>query len=330
MKNNKFTDERRTGIGGSDVASCFNLDRGCARKLVYEKRGTTPDYPDPYRPEYERGKDLEPVAREKYQRETGKQVWNAGEIRRSAKYPHMLCHIDGEIDGKRLGIEEDGTEILDAGLLEIKVLNKWNLNRIKKAGLPEGYVLQNQHGMYVGGYDWAEWALLCPDPWELFVIPCSRDESLIKTIIEQEEQIWKQVTNGPMPDKLDPKDARCQTCPFRKQCQGSEIQTIIPQEQRGIELPDDSSLDSLAAEVWEAQELRDQATTLYEEARDRMTKAIGERPGVKVTGGRFILTRSTPVRWDTKALQASIPLFPLLEDFKKPGSPQVTLKGYRA
>ena len=323
MNANKLHDERKTGIGGSDVAACFNLDRGCARRLVYEKRGTVPNFPDPYRPEYERGQDLEPVAIRKFEREQQVKVVNNGGFFRRADYPHMICHVDGVI------IPESGQN----GLLEIKVLNQWNLKRIKKEGLLDAYILQLQHGLYTTGLPWGQWGLLCPDPWELHVLPkIEMDSEIISRIIEREGEVWKQVTEGPMPDKLDPTDNRCQVCPFRKTCQGSEMMQVLPQADRGVPLESAPDAEGIAQEYWQAREIEEEAKALKEDAGKRLKALIGKRPGVKYPGGRFILSKSYPKRWDTEALWASLDMFPLLEDYIKTtpeDKPQLTLRGYR-
>src|SRR5262245_38151315 len=43
----KFLEQRKLGIGGSDVAHLFNEPPyGCSRRLWLEKRGIPPDYPE--------------------------------------------------------------------------------------------------------------------------------------------------------------------------------------------------------------------------------------------------------------------------------------------
>jgi predicted phage-related endonuclease len=328
-----WQDERRTGIGGSDVAACFNIERGCTRKLVYEKRGQVPDYPDLDKREMERGKALEDDAIEKYEREHGRQVHGRGELRRSEWHEFMLCHVDGLITPNKLGQGSQGLNEWRDGLLEVKTINKWALQRAKKGGLSESYILQMQHSFYVTGCSWGEWALLCPDPWELFVFKVLPDDELINKIIEREEEVWKMVTEGPLPDKLDPTDLRCQVCPFRRTCQGEAIQeALAPEDQDALVLETDLELDGAAQQVWEAKELVAQAKELEEEAVATMKAMIGHRDGVIVTGGRFILSKSWPQRWDAKALKASLKEMPFLKKFLKEtpkDKPVLTLRTYR-
>src|ERR1700744_2385168 len=71
-----WLEERRKGIGGSDVASVLNAGYGCRRRLHYDKTGVPPDFG---RPEdeisiLERGTELEDIIAEKYSRKTGRKI----------------------------------------------------------------------------------------------------------------------------------------------------------------------------------------------------------------------------------------------------------------
>jgi hypothetical protein len=312
----KLLAERQTGIGGSDVGKIYNLDRGCFRALVYEKRGTELDYPEQNRPEYERGEMLEDDALELYQRRTGENIETRGGVYRRTAEPHMLVHLDG-IRGR------------DQAVIEVKVVNKWTLARMKKDGLLGSYILQIQHAMYVMGSKRGVFVVLCPDPWELAFFEVGRDEVIIENLIQDEAAAWKNVTEGPLPEKLPDGDPRCDVCVWRKTCKGIESFVRPEDQDRERDLKRDDSLQALANECLEADELKKEAEAIYDEARSRMKQAIGDRDGVIVAGSRWIVTRSTPVRWDAKALEGAIDVFPILRSFKKLGKEQITLRGRR-
>ena len=314
----KLLAERQTGIGGSDAGKIYDLDRGCYRQMVYEKRGAPMDFPEEARPEYERGELLEDDAIEVYRRRTGA-VIVLEDIRRSAEYPHMIAHLDG------LRMECDaGPE----AIIEVKVVNKWALARMKKTGLLASYVLQVQHSMFVAKKNHAVFIVLCPDPWDLAYFDVKRDDVIIASLIQDEEIAWKAVTEGPIPDQLPDDDIRCGSCPWRRTCKGIESFALAEDTERGP-LERDDSLWVLAQECLEAENLKDAAEELYEEARAKMKAAIGNRPGVIVRGSRWILSRFNRGGWDTKALERAADVFPMLKDFKKTDKEQVSLRGRR-
>jgi predicted phage-related endonuclease len=313
----KLLAERQTGLGGSDIGKIYNLDRGCFRALVYEKRGVELDYPEQNKPEYERGQMLEDDALELYERRTGEEIETPGGVYRKTFEPHMLVHLDG-------------IRTRDRAVIEVKVVNKWTLARMKKSGLLASYVLQMQHAIYVMAANRGVFVVLCPDPWELAYFEVERDEAIIERLIQDEDGAWKNVTEGPLPEKLPDGDARCDVCVWRKTCKG--IESFIRPEDKdreGREIERDDSLAALANECLEADDLKKEAEEIYEEARARMKAAIGSRHGVIVAGSRWTVTRSTPERWDTRALQDALPILPILKGFKKLGKETITLRGRR-
>ena len=41
----QFLQDRKQGVGGSDIASLFNIGWGCKRRLFYDKTNTPEDFP---------------------------------------------------------------------------------------------------------------------------------------------------------------------------------------------------------------------------------------------------------------------------------------------
>jgi predicted phage-related endonuclease len=287
-----FLEERKTGLGGSDIGSVYNIGFGCQRKLAYEKRGFELDYPKPNPPEFERGNYIEPVVLQLYQDYTGRELSPAN-IERHPDYPYMLVHMDAVASSP----EKDGP-----GYFEAKVVNRFVMKRFMKEGLRDEYILQMQHGLSCTGFKWGSFGVLCLESWSFKWFDVDRDEAIITKLIEDEAAFWAKIENGPMPEPLeDAKDRRCQTCPYRKTCRAEEL-SPTPSGGEGGEIVSAPELSPLFSECVELESLKDEATQMYEEARGRLKDAVGERYGVVAPGFRALYPTWTEERWDTKAL----------------------------
>jgi putative phage-type endonuclease len=177
-------------IGGSDVSIILGLNPfKTAFTLWLEKTGQIE--PEPVSNEYvEWGNILEPIIREKFQRETGFQVDVNNYVMAHDEFPFMVANIDGEViddlhDGK-------------AGVLEIKTARE----RYKKdweEGPPLYYMCQIQHYLAVMGYEYAYCAvLLGGSTFRYFLI--ERDDYIIDQIISAEMEFWNMVENNIAPE----------------------------------------------------------------------------------------------------------------------------------
>ena len=292
-----FSDELRSGIGGSRVGAIYNLDFGCKKAAWFDFRSVPQDFKKELTPELERGKLIEPIIRQLYEKNTGRKV-KLMPMARSKQYPHMMVHVDGETTSP----QHEGP-----GYAEFKCVNRHVLKRFEKDGLRESYILQIQHGMAVKGYQWGSFGILCLDPWKFAWFDVQRDEELIQRLIVDEEKFWIQVLNGPTPEALpEVKDKRCSGCPWRRTCRG-EAMISGPDSAKGEgELVSDETLTPLVREVIETGELVAEASEMQEEAKNILKAAIGDRYGVIVPGYRAYYPTSMVERWDTKALEGLV------------------------
>lgn len=275
----EFLAERRTGIGGSDVHHLFSLKPyGCRRRLLMDKRGIPEDYPTLTSKAMERGIRLEAIAAEVYSEQTGRKTRRMS-VRRNKEHPFFLVHIDREIfkiSGK------PGT-----GNLEIKVPGQYPFHKIKSQGIDEAYQLQIQHSFLVTGRRWGEFAIFWADGWELLTWETEPDPDILAEIVSSGVSFWKEVENGPFPDRLPVDDRRCRTCPYRYTCQGTELMDLISDEVGGEkEIEEDLSLTDRAAAYVEAKEIRDEANDLFAIEQKKLKDALGERTVVDVPGIR--------------------------------------------
>ena len=157
----RWLEQRRQGIGGSDMADLFNIEGaygGCRRRLWYDKTATPPDRPRAQTDQMLRGKMLEDVAAQQYELDTGRKLIRAGRRPRiHPSAPWARVNIDRGICPVP---EHQGR-----GALEIKTQNGWMFRRTRMEGLPEGYILQLQHALWVTGASWGAFMVLQPDSW---------------------------------------------------------------------------------------------------------------------------------------------------------------------
>lgn len=288
-----FQDERRSGIGGSDVGALYNLDMGCRRRLFYDKTGQPVDFKKEETPEMERGIIMEHVCRMIYEKRTGRKV-KLMPLARHSDFLQMIVHVDGETEAPN----KEGP-----GYAEFKVVNRFVMQKFLKSGVRDSYILQLQHGMVVKDYRWGSFGILCLDPWRFEWFDVDEDRELQTKLIFDEQQAWMEIKSGTVPDPLEKiTDSRCAKCAYRRTCRGQELSAAVPTDDKG-EIVSRPDLSPLVQECVELGELKDQATELAEDARKALKTAIGEAYGLTVPGYRCLYPTSFPERWDGPALK---------------------------
>lgn len=261
--------ERRQGIGGSDIASVFNVGYGCRRALWYDKRDTPQDFPWDGNTLTRLGTHLEPFFADLYAEQTGRKLTKPV----SKAHPD---HPEIRVNADRLILILAET-LEDTGVLEIKSVGRAVFYRVKREGLPEDYILQLQHAMLVHGATWGAFAVGNRDTGELLHWDVERNEDICNQILEEAPKFWALVENGPAPDALDPDDRRCQSCPWRRTCQGE----ALIQRDDG-EMPQAEELRPLLTEYDERKSLYAQAEELYDDVKEQMRTVLGDRQAVMV------------------------------------------------
>lgn len=191
----EWHEQRAKGIGGSDAGAVCGLNKYKSPYTLWlEKTGRiTNEIPDNERMRL--GRDLEDYVAGRFTEATGLKTRKTNYSYQSDEYPFMLANIDRWV----IGVEKD-EKPLRIGL-EIKTMNEW---AAKNAGIAEGFVpdayyAQCYHYMAVTGADgWYMAILVLGQYFEVFYIP--RDESEIKSLIEQEKDFWNCVENDIEPD----------------------------------------------------------------------------------------------------------------------------------
>lgn len=289
---------RRKGIGGSDVASVFGLEPyGCKLKLFHDKTGVKADFDD-INPNMERGIMLESIAVDVYEQKSGNTVIRTKEHFKDKVYPHMLANVDGKV----VLADENGEDV--AGILEVKCPSRDSYYRMKREGIPDSYILQGQHYMYVIGAYAMEYAIFCADVWDMEIVPVERDEVLINKIIDQEKLFWLAVEKNLAPDRLAYGDSRCKTCDWRLHCWKEEWNELDFEYIKAMDYEEieDPEFEGVLIEHKENLALAKRAEALVEKTKRSIITHMGDRHKVQLGTGKVSFKWEKKTYYNTKKL----------------------------
>jgi putative phage-type endonuclease len=288
MDKAQWLEERKKGIGGSDAGAVLGVSPWKTPLQVYlEKRGEAPGIEDN---EYMKwGRNLEPLIRQEYANQTGREVIVPGEILHHPRYGWMLANLDGAVNGnspvKRV--------------LEIKTARSadgWGEPGTDE--IPDHYQAQVQHYMIVTGYPVADVAVLIGgSDFRLYEVPA--DPELHELMIEKEAAFWEQVQKGIEPDPVNAADIKAK---FGRKSISEAVQA--------------------SAEVAEAIDRLRQIKSLKKEE-DELKAIIQGHMGFAdtlVDNGKVLATWKAgkpPIRFDAAGFKAEYP--DLYTQFAKPG-----------
>lgn len=188
----KWLEERRKGVGGSDIAAILGLSPFKTAYRVYqEKRKEVEDWQGNDATDW--GKRLEPAIRQWYSDETGRSVRLPDKIMYNSKYPFMLANLDGFTDDKRV--------------VEIKTARSGkDWGEPGTSAIPDYYTLQVQHYMVVTGFEVTDVPVsIAGGSPELYEVPA--DKELQGMIIDAEAEFWQRVVEGRPPEPISYQDA---------------------------------------------------------------------------------------------------------------------------
>jgi len=192
MEHAKWLEERRKGIGGSDIAAILGISPFKTAYQVYqEKRKEVEDWQGNETTDW--GKRMEPAIRQWYSDKTGRSVRLPDGIIYHQKYPFMLASLDGFTDDQR------GIEIKTAR--SGKGWGEPGTNEI-----PDYYAVQCHHYMIVTGFPVFDVpvSIMGGSP-ELYEVPA--DKEIHEIIIDAAANFWQRVVDGNPPEPVTYADA---------------------------------------------------------------------------------------------------------------------------
>lgn len=180
----KFREERKTGIGGSDAGAVCGVSKWRTPYQVYADKLGLNETED--NPAMEWGRRLEPIVRQKYADETGRIVIVNPDLIRHPQYKFMIAHTDGLIQGEKRGLEVKTSRSPEG----------WG-----EAGtdeIPIEYIFQTQHYMIVAQIEVIDVAVLIGgQDFRIYEVPA--DKELQDMIIETEHDFWEKNVKAQVP-----------------------------------------------------------------------------------------------------------------------------------
>ena len=192
QSNAEWLEERRRGIGGSDIAAILGMNPWKTAFQVYqEKRKEVESWEGNKATDW--GKRMEPAIRQWYSDQTGRDVMLPDKILYHSKYPFMLASLDGFTDDRRV--------------VEIKTARSgkgWGEPGTNE--IPDYYALQCQHYMIVTGFEVTDVPVsIGGGSPELYEVP--EDKELQEMILDAASGFWQRVIDGNPPDAVTYADA---------------------------------------------------------------------------------------------------------------------------
>lgn len=300
MNTSQLLAERRTGIGGSDIAPLLGLSRWKTPLQLYmEKCGEADEQPDT--PAMWFGRNMEPVIRARYELETGHQV-EPSVFCHHAEHNFMLAHLDG------IATLPGG----ERRVLEIKTARHGgDWGEEGSADIPQEYALQVQHYLFVTGMRTADVAvLIAGSDFRIYHVPA--DAELQSMILEAASAFWRRVQSGNPPPPMTSDD--CLSLWRIPQRQTAEA--------TGQALADAAELANVKRRIGELETRKEELETAI--------KSVMADAEDLMAGGRVVATwRATKGResFDAKALKAAHP--DIYRQFTRTGQPsrRFVLKG---
>lgn len=176
MTHQEWLEDRRQGIGGSDVATVLGLNKyKSPYQLWLEKTGQVNVASAQSEAAYW-GNTLEEVVAEEFSKRTGKKVRRRNQVFEHQKYPFLRANIDRDVVGEN-------------AILECKTANQYLDKEWEDDEIPIQYICQVQHYMNVLNLDYVYIAVLIGGQkfvWKKM----DRDQELIDMITDRLVEFW--------------------------------------------------------------------------------------------------------------------------------------------
>lgn len=199
----QFLEQRRKGIGGSDIAAICGWDPFRDAHDVYLEKTRPPEEAEEGNIHILRGNVLEDVAVELYEEQTGREGRRQPQ-RHHPEHEWALANVDYQVYA-----DEDRPEpFAGTGVLEVKAPSSRSFQRIVEAGLYDSYIAQLVWYMGVLGYDWGSYALinLEHDAGPLLTFDREHNPDLFQAMLDRAGEFWHlhvEERDPPEPDQFE-------------------------------------------------------------------------------------------------------------------------------
>lgn len=293
-------EERRKGIGGSDVAAILGLSKFKTPLDVYHDKlfGAKTEMTQPMMA----GILLEDTIANWYMLESNRKVLRDNKIRYHKDIPYLLANID------RIILPTNGE---GRGILEIKTAGLYAA-RFWEDEPPMDYTLQLQHYLDVTGYTWGEFAVLVggQDFRRYYV---ERDEELIQLKNERLTNFWENhVLKAIPPDPINEKDLAQL---YARHTEGKVIEAA----------------EDTRNTIYDLKTLKEKIKQLEEEEAqltERLKLALGDAEALVYLGEPMVTwkTSKDSISFDSKAFQKAHPDIYQQFTITKPGTRRFIVK----
>jgi predicted phage-related endonuclease len=293
----EFLATRQSGLGGSDIASVLSVGYGCPLRLYREKTGEPADYPRKDTGPMKLGRILEPAIAQEFAEYSGAEVVEVP-VQRDPEHPELLVHADRLLRY----LHHSGAQMFDWGVMEIKALGARAFLEMKQSGLVVDYALQLNWGMLLHDKQWGTFVVGNRDTFDLLDWDVYRDDELCQMIRERAIMFWERVKGGIPPARLDPDDRRCQTCQYRRTCQGDALIHLDPK----AKIEQDEAMRPLMVEYSERKRVLEEAQEAMEIQKALIKDAMGDRVAVMAGDSKVYFKPQSPIRWNTDKMTAAL------------------------
>lgn len=283
--NAKWVESRKTGIGGSDVASIMGLNRYSSPYEVWMVKTGRADSPDlSGKQAVEWGNRLEPLVADKFAEchpELRVEVKEATLV--SKERPWAFANLD------RLLTDGNGRH----GILEVKTAGAFRAPDWED-GVPVYYQTQVAHYMAVTGFDYAYFAVLIGGQ-EYREFRYDRDEEDVAAVTQRVDSFWHGNVEADIPPAIIGTQGEAEALFSGHSADDGEYEAVM---------------DSDVPDIDELERLKDTIKLLTQEKKEienRLRLRIGDRKGIETPTVRVTWSRGARASLDAKRLKEENP-----------------------
>jgi putative phage-type endonuclease len=293
-----FLADRNSYLGASDMAAILGVDDHKTALDVYnEKLGLVPRFEG--NNQTKRGQRLEDIAAQEYSQHTGNKVHRRRTELLHPQYDFIRGHIDRRVVG-------------DKRPVEIKVPSRGMFHKMKREGLPMSQIVQMQSYLWLDASPVGDFAIFCPDVWELLPFEVPAQPELFEKIERYAVVFWQEHVLRQVPP-----------IPTKQDAPAIEFAKIVGE----VIHRDDPEFTEAALLFREAKQLEKDSELLIDLAKKRVKEVVDSKFGKYQGGGMRLAYFQSQGRtsFDKKALAAAYPQIDLSQ-FEKRGDPFEVLK----